>query len=333
MSLGFLGHSRGAAGAVVLGAAALAGTPLLAHAQPPVRFAVQGGCPSQDQLVAALGSQVAAAAPEQRAWSVEVESVDDRRATLLLRTPEGEVSTERTIESADCHALAQAFALIVLAQFAELRLLSTAPSPAPAPAPAAPPRPARRVTTTAESPRAPALALDVAALAGLELGMAPGSAAPAAGLSLGLGPATDLPAPNCCWLARLDTRVAAAVRAENATDRVERWTSAARLELGWRFRLGAAAWLAGTAGGGVTLARVTALDLDTTPSALRVWPALSVAALLGLPLGTRWALRIQSAASLYPRVDRYRVEPEGIVARSPRVELMAGVGLEFRAPL
>jgi hypothetical protein len=310
--------------AVVLCATAWIGGPALARAQPQVHFAVRSSCPSEAELVHALGGQVIPAPSDLAAWSIEVENAGPDGATLILRTPEGEVSAQRTIASYDCGALAQAFALIVLAQFAEIHLLPTVVGPS-----AAPGARAGHTTDGRTAPRSKArstLALDIAALAGVELGLAPFSVAPAGGLALGLG------TQQTGWLARFDARVSGAVRDASRRDRIERWTSSARLELGGRLRFGRG-WFASTAGGGVSLAHVTALDLDGRPAALRIWPALSLTALLGFGLGAGWSLRLQTAASLFPRVDRYVVQPDGVVATSPRAELAAGVGLEFALPL
>jgi hypothetical protein len=293
-----------------------------AAAQPAVRYAVTGDCPSADELARALGRQVRAAAFDEPAWSVEVER-SAPRTTLLLRSPDGEPSVQRAIESDDCPALAQALALIVLMQFAELQLLA---APLPEQAPSAPP-PERGEPEPPDEPHAPALALDIALLAAAELGIAPFAAAPAAALALGLGP------PGEGWLVRLDARISTPVQQRSATDRVERWTSALRVEAGGRLRLGARFWLAGSAGGGLTLARVSALDLAGQPGALRVSPAVSISALFGLELTARWSLRLQTGASVYPRIDRYLVDPEGVVAKSPRGELIAGVGLQFDSAL
>jgi hypothetical protein len=311
-----------------------------AVAQPAVRLAVAGDCPSADELSRALGGQVRAAADGEAAWTIEVEPAPPR-AGLRLRAPDGALALERAIASEDCRALAQAFALIVIAQFAELQLLVAPSAPAPTPTPAAPPisRDApeheqeheHEHEHEREHEREPAvpLALDVALLGGAELGIAPFAAAPAAGLALGLGPEPRAGG----WLARLDLRVAAPVQHESASDRVERWGGALRAELGGRLPLGFGAWLAATAGGGVTLAHVTALDLAGEPGALRIWPALSLSALGGLALGARWSLRLQASASVYPRTDRYVIDPEGVVAKSPRAELAAGLGLQFESPL
>jgi hypothetical protein len=302
-----------------------------ARAQPRVHFDVHGDCPSGQDVASAFGAQVLSAASEQGVWRVEVRGSAEG-AALTLHAPEGAVVSTRTIESNDCNALAQAFALIVLAHFVELRLIDAPvaePVPEPEPTRAAPVAAAEPAGTAQQLATAPdrALGLGVALGAGLGLGVAPSSAAPALDLSLGLGPR------DAGWRARLAAQLTATVRHESTTDRIEHWRTGARLELGGRLRLTPAVWGEAAAGGGVTLARVTALDLPEQPATTRLWPALSASLALGVELGPAWSLRWATAAQLYPRTDRYRVEPEGVVAKSPKADVMTTLGLQFDALL
>ena len=313
-------------GCAVLGLAFGSG----AHAQPRVDFDVDGSCPSQAELVGAFGAQVLLAArAEREAWRVQVQDGGAAGATLVLRTPAGELASTRTIRSEDCAALAQAFAFIVLAHFVELRLIEAqaAPPVTGEPAGAAEARPAAPANTQAEPTPASALALEVALGAGLGLGLAPAGAAPAAELALGVGP------PRGGWRAQLAAQVSTPVRQRSATDRVEHWASGMRLELGGRIQLGRPWWLAAGAGGGVTLARVTGLDLAQEPATLRLWPAVTISVALGFELRPAWSLRWATAGQLYFRSDRYRIEPEGVVAESPRAAIASTLGLQFDAPL
>jgi hypothetical protein len=172
-----------------------------------------------------------------------------------------------------------------------------------------------------------ALGLGVALGAGLGLGVAPSSAAPALDLALALGPRDE------GWRARLAAQLAATTRHESATDRIDHWRSGARLEFGGRLLFAPALWGEAAAGGGLTLARVTALDLPEQPATTRVWPAVSASLVLGIELWPAWSVRWATAAQLYPRTDRYRVEPEGVVAKSPKAEVMTTLGLQFDALL
>jgi hypothetical protein len=300
------------------------------RAQPRVHFEVSGTCPSEADVVSAFGEQVlASVAAEQDAWRVQVHDGSAEGATLLLRTPRGELASTRSIRSSDCAALAQAFAFIVLAHFVELRLIEpqVAPEVADEPAPPSQTTPALRAQQRAEPRTEPgptaALELGVALGAGLGLGVAPSSAAPTAELALGLGP------PRGGWLGQIGVRVSTPVQQESATDRVEHWATGARLELGGRVPLTRRVWFAAGAGGAIALARVTALDLDRQPATLRFWPAASASIAVGLALWPTWSLRWATAAQLFPRRDRYRIEPEGVVAEAPRADVVTTLGLQF----
>jgi hypothetical protein len=303
-----------------------------AHAQPRVHFDVAGSCPSQAELVRAFGAQVLVAAPAEReAWRVQVQegAGEAAGATVVLRTPAGELASTRTIRSDDCAALAQAFAFIVLAHFVELRLIEAQPAPSMTtePARAADTRPAASATAPADPAPVTALTLDVALGAGIGLGIAPAGAAPAAELALGLG------ASPSGWRAQLAAQLSAPVQQSSGSDRVEHWASGMRLELGGRIRLGRPWWLAGGVGGGIAFVRVTALDLAQEPATLRLWPAATMTVALGLQLLPAWSLRWATAAQLHFRSDRYRIEPEGVVAESPRAAIASTLGLQFDAPL
>jgi hypothetical protein len=285
-----------AVGAIALVVALPTGASAQKQQRPSVHFDVRSTCPSHVQLVAAFGERVQASAPEAGVWSVEVEGRSRWRV---------EAQTERRWCCAARKAMSRASA-----------------RSAAATAPRWPRRsPSSCSLTSSSSGWCPIVA------GGVELGIAPAAAAPAAQLGLALGP------PSGGWLARLDAQVAAKVSQESATDRIERFTSGARLELGGRFRLAGSTWLAGSAGGGVALARVTALDLEGEPATLRLWPALSASLVLGLELGAAFSACWSTGARFYPRTERYRVEPEGVVASSPKGDVISTVGLQFDAPL
>ncbi len=95
------------------------------------------------------------------------------------------------------------------------------------------------------------------------------------------------------------------------------------------------AWyLAPQVGLGLGLARVTARDLPglsaTQDRTTRWRPSAEVGITAGHHLYDRVHLRLDTLASLYMRRDRYRIEPLGTVASSPRFAIYLGLGVEFR---
>src|SRR5687767_10054947 len=81
-----------------------------------IGIVVTGACPSEAQVRAAIESRWSAATPGR--WEARVVEVTGG-ARLQLVDGGGELVVDRTVQSRDCAAIAEAFALIVEMQAAE----------------------------------------------------------------------------------------------------------------------------------------------------------------------------------------------------------------------
>jgi hypothetical protein len=86
-----------------------------ASAQARAHVVVDGGCPTQGALVAALRSEGLDISDKPGAsWLVRVAPVKGR-ARLELRRPDGLVVLSRQVSSVDCSAIADVYALVIAA--------------------------------------------------------------------------------------------------------------------------------------------------------------------------------------------------------------------------
>jgi hypothetical protein len=115
---------------------------------------------------------------------------------------------------------------------------------------------------------------------------------------------------------------------EAAADRVELQQTSAAIGLAHRVR-GRALWLRSALLAGISRWRVTALDLEGAPRETRLQPLVVVAVTGGVHLAGSVSVRLDLALAGYPAADRYLVQPEGVVARSPRAGLAVGMGVEW----
>ncbi len=298
--------------------------PGAARAQATLRTDVSSGCPDAAQVTAALDAvglgQTGGA--EASAWTVRVQPATAGAARLTLVAPDASTSVEREILSDDCPALATAFALIVQTQFVKLHLLPPPPSETdPAAPPSAPPQP-----LSPPAPRVPARPptphLAFGASAGASL-----SADPSLTAAFGQIDATYRPRRGPL-VARLLVSIESPTIQSNAPDRVERTAATTRIEAGLRL-VSHRLWLQATAGAGLVVSSVAALDLTDRPSMLRAHPAFALSLAAGLRFAGSWSVRAEAAALGLPLADAYRIEPDGVVARSPRSSVLLGVGLEM----
>jgi hypothetical protein len=133
---------RLAAGAAALGAGLLA-APLAAEVR--VHIEAEGACPAPADLEREVGAWSAPEADQSAPrFRLRTRGVATG-ARLELVDPAGRTVLTRTVASADCQALARAFALIAHAHFLELGLVRSLPptpatgAPRPPPAPPGPP--------------------------------------------------------------------------------------------------------------------------------------------------------------------------------------------------
>jgi len=327
---------RFAARVVVLAQALIA---IPAHAQVAARIEVRGACPSAAAMRRALASTITLPdARDARSWVVQVAAeptASGSAARLALIAPDGTTSLERHIESADCEALADAFALVVYAHFLDLRVLppDTPPPPAasrpPEQAPRQPPR-AGAARPRRQADRGTALAAPDRA-AGAGAGTTPPSRATVAvagGAELGVDPvllaaigAVAIEVAPGVWPIAVRARgvlSGATDQSEAASgDRIELSRIGVTLELSRRLALGPAVWIEPRAGGGAIVTRVTALDVEGQPSLTRVHPAVTLATTLAIRLAGPLWLGAELHAAVLPLGDRYVIDPIGEVGRSP----------------
>ena len=281
-------------------AAALLSAGAIAHADP-VQVEVSGDCPTRAQLEAALALEDVAVVPAAR-WIVEIRS-SDGRAELSMRHLQAD-ATRRRIESDDCAAVAEAFALIIATAL-------EAPRPAP---PIIPPGDTARVERRSPPPARRDLGLSI-------------------GLSGGLEIAADHGRPGF-W--ELDgtlragswrLRLAASAARWAGSQSIERRQRLARLEIGTELG-GRGFWLRPL--GGLSLAMTTVRSSPSTGvEVTRLHPALSASLVGGIELTGAVSLRAEAGVLGFPIADRYLTDM-GVAGESPRVQLRLGAGLEFR---
>ncbi len=200
--------------------------------------------------------------------------------------------------------------------------------------------PARRVAARAESDgqvdrrvdptvsaRSASLAEDRGPGPGIDLGLAAGgSVSETAGASaFGL--------LEVGW--RFGRRASLRFQASGATPTVQDEREGARVELqhsalvaGLGYQLGGRAWFRPAVLAGVAAWRVDALEIEG-PTRLRVQPIVTAVAAAGVRLGRGLSLRVDVGLTTYLRTDRFLVQPDEEIARSPRTALAIGAGIEW----
>lgn len=321
---------------IVVGAVLLL-TSVPAAARPRVQLRVAGECPTAEMLRRPLARWVQLEDRHDPEWIISV-STRSGVARLTLADRRGQVSLVREIASPDCRAVAEAFAVIVQAQFVELRVLpdpgASQPSP-PAPMLAVEPR--RSVASAPRSSSPPATVTSTMASAEPPGGSAVFSLAAAGGVGVGFSPGAvqalgQIDASWRPWGGRFVLR--GALSAESPTTQQ---TNVDRVRL-TRLSAGAAAglrtrpepvWIQVLAGAGLGATIVEPLDLPGDSSRMRAHPAASLAGAVGLTLGSGVSLRAELASAVFLLTDRYSITPEGEVARSPRGTAFFTVGVEW----
>lgn len=269
-----------------------------AHAAPRVAIRAHGSCPSAAAIEAALPKR------GPSAGAVEL-AVDEVTGGVIVRATSSTGPLEAKLEGHDCTVLASAVAAIADAWFVEL-----APAAEP---PVLETHPAQvDAERASDRDRTPPWNLAVGR-AFLLTDQASLSATTRAELGWELH-----------RLARLRARVQLG-DAMTLDDLVRRRALATVLTLGPRFDLGRF-WVEGAAGAGLVLSRVQ--RMMPTDEVIRAHGAFAGAAAAGIRLGSGASIRLDVDGLLYPVRDVYTVESAAI-ARSPRFELAAGVGLEI----
>lgn len=292
---------RAVAGALATLACVLAGG--IAHAGPAVRLELAGDCPARADAEAALEAEgiAIAAADALVEWTVAIESPSPARLAIW-HEGEGRIAA-RSIDSDDCGAVADAFALIVGAQIASATAAPVAPPGATPPAPDV----TAVVAPTAPGPRT-----------WLAIGVS-GGAELAPDIDSGEFAQIELSLRRGSWQLRAAGSVD--TRNEFHSD-VDRRLITSRLELGAREPAGRM-WVRWLAGGGIAISDFRSLIFVAPGSVTTLLPVVSGSGALG-----RGPFRVEATALGFPVADRYLYN--GIeLARSPRYSLMLSLGLEF----
>jgi hypothetical protein len=207
------------------------------------------------------------------------------------------VVARRQVASADCRAVADAFAVMVHGQFVELKLIDRG---------------------VAVPKKREVRAVVVGAAGGVDVSSSAavfGQVDAAVGLVGGL---------RVRAVAALDSGIVVA----NAMDRVDLMRASGRVEVAWRARLGGG-WVQPAVGVGAAAWRVDPLDLAAA-TIWRLQPIADAGVGIGFPVGSRVALRVELVGTLFLVRHRYLVDPGGEVGSSPRAALTTGAGLEWR---
>jgi hypothetical protein len=185
----------------------------------------------------------------------------------------------------------------------------------------------RRVDAPTVSARSASLAGDRGPGPGMDLGLAAGgSVSETAGASaFGL--------LEVGW--RFGRRASLRFQGSGATPTVQDEGGGARVELqhsalvaGLGYQLGSRAWFRPALLAGAAAWRVDPLDIEG-PSRLRVQPIVTAAAATGVRVGRGLSLRVDLSLTTYLRTDRFLVQPDVEVGRSPRTALAIGAGIEW----
>jgi hypothetical protein len=307
---------------IALVAAAAGG---LAAAAPSAQLLVSGECPARAEMEAALTGVVELL--ERGDWSIAIEQRGDG-ARMTLRGRGGVVAFERKLVSADCRAMAGAFAVMLHGFFRQLA------GDVPAGTSGAEPRvselrvPEPRVPD-ARHPPVPALAGQPAAGEGrLDLGLS-------AGTTLSDGTTAAMSGSfEGGW--RLARRLTARVRfhgdaprkweGELIDERIEIQGTSLAIGLGLRLDRGRL-WLRPALLAGAAAWRADAIGIENPPL-VRVHPFATGLTAAGVRLAEAVSLRVEVGQTLFLRRDRYLVMPDLEVARSPRTALSVEVGVE-----
>ncbi len=295
--------------------ALLAATGGVAAAQPKaVALEVDGSCPDRSNMeraLAAEGLQVQPSAP----FALRIRATDGG-AAMSLAGADGALLAQRATASADCDAMADAFAAIASMRLAQL------PPPEP-PEPAKPrllaPPAATLAETTPEKPPAPPAAyrLSTSISGALDSGVGPSAAT-------GLGLAVALAGHR----SERGIRLSIAHAGGFDTGTPIQWSAwSARVELFTQLRH-RTAWLRPGAGAALVATTVHGDGLATMPTVVRTQPAVAGSLVGGLDVTRRLALRLELAGNIYPVADRYLYEGT-VVARSARASLSAALGIQI----
>ena len=302
----------------ILAACALAlllALPAAARAQVPARVIVEGACPTEDELRAALVGLVAD--PDAQAWELRVRA-EEGGAVLELHDADGALALRRRLTHEVCAELAEGFAVILHAHLLDLRLVTedARVRAVDAGAVGTEPAPAREPELEPPSPPPPRPAPERTHLAIAIVGMGGATFTPT-GLVAGAGLDLELRPAGSDLTVRIEGLAHGYGDQEGDAGQVSFRAIRAGALLSWRFARDRT-WVAPALGAGVTALWVSAGDLEGQPSVQRLQAAfgagLEVGHVLAGPLFVRAALR----GDVLPFGDRYRVEPIGTVAFSPR---------------
>jgi len=324
-----------------------------AQANPSLSIQVEGECPTQVELVAALAAKGFEQTGERGRSSHVVTSRSGLAdAVLQLADHSGETLLERRFSSQDCHALAEAMAVVVESHFVEVGVLKQ-PTRIETQSQRATenvdqlsqPTQLLQMATTAAIPIKPPAKAPLPATANTPIGAVSPTSADSRSTTLfrgfaGIGPKIELPKTVLNSEFELgggvdSTRVPIATEFVVASswptisgarpDRVWRWASQGLLRFGvpWAGDLCYRPWV----GVGVAVARLRELDLQAATAKLTASPIAGAGLDMSWPIGRGWLGRVDVGCLVLGRRDAYHVNPTGEIGLGPRVtcSVMFGV--------
>jgi len=336
-------------------------------AAPGLEVLVQGDCPSQRELEAALIGRGLAIGNSK--YLVTTHSDSASVEMTLLRNGTDVVLTRR-FSSQDCHAVCEAVAVVVEAYFVELDGMTRKVTASRnderwlAPPVAESGKSSVAVGTTNANIQQPSrdaqAPLGVTTLpnrtnppdhnpskpVGLPASLADAQTTSSAALRgvgfVGAGPA--LPLPRGIITAQFEAgggiefpALPLSIELQLATswpsssggepNRVRRWASQGVTRVG--LPLGNFVHYKPWLGVGLTLAELRALDITTAPSTSTLAAVVGAGLEVAWPLANGWRGRLDLSCLVLTTRDSYRIEPDGEVGRGPRVVCSSMIGIAF----
>jgi hypothetical protein len=298
-----------------------------ARADEPARVRVEteGECPTTAALETALASlDIGTDGAGDDAWVVRAIHPAHGATRLELVPPLATAPVEsRAIASPDCEALAQTFALIVHTHFTELGVEVAPPAPVVVEAvEVAPPEVEASVfEAPAVAPPAP-----IPMRWELGLGVLGGvSVEPLLPSLVGQIDASWLPEASGPFVLRVLFAASTPTSQSTRLDEVSRWTLRPGLEAGARFG-GTEAWIEFLGGVLVDVAAISAVGV---PAFWRAQPGIDLAIGFAIHAGGVVWVRVEASDQIWLTYDRYLVDPDGLIAQSPRNSTVLGLSAVF----
>ena len=297
----------------------------VASAEPLPALEPGGNCPNSAELVTALATRTLPA--EAREYRV-VTFAAQGGVALRIENGEGNTVLERSIESDDCVALADAVALIVETYFVELQSARGAEPTAP-PVPEPPKTLASVAPVVAPPNEDPAEAVTderERATFGLFLGL--GAEVFPRDVSWAVEAGAGFRWPRLLVDFRLHTGTA--TLAGSSPDDVLRWASRVTGRFG--VRSSGRLRVEGFLGGGLSVSRLELLSVPASPVRVAFSPVFEAGT--GLELDSRGVFsgRVEAGCALFAIRESYELSPDGEVGQGPRFSCGIVAGMSWGGP-